>query len=244
MNDNEWENQLVDEIKSLPKPNFEEEFDLNKQNKIHESLMKFSRSFELKQRRGDRMKRTLACLASIAALILFCVIFIPIVHDSNNATVPNIETFQEFFHQTMEEMHKEEKNYSYILIHTELNAVHEDDAIAVFKENNDRGEQIFIAYFEKQNNQWEWQQTRGSEWNSRLNWSSMNKKPYIYSGTISDNAIKEVYAGEEKAKIITVEGDKRFWYAISPLKETEVITVTEDGNKEIVEEVETEDTQN
>lgn len=52
-----------------------------------------------------------------------------------------------------------EKNCSYSLIHTELNAVHEGDAITVFKECNKQGEQIFMAYFEKENNQSEWKQT-------------------------------------------------------------------------------------
>ena len=56
-----------------------------------------------------------------------------------------------------------EKNYSYSLIHTELNAVHKGDAITVFKESNKQGEQMFIAYFEKENNQWEWKQTWGAE---------------------------------------------------------------------------------
>ena len=38
-----------------------------------------------------------------------------------------------------------EKNYSYSLIHTELNAVHEGDDITVIIECNKQGEQIFIA---------------------------------------------------------------------------------------------------
>jgi hypothetical protein len=189
------------------------------------------------------LNRITVVVAGVAALILFSVIFITLGENSNNASVPQIETFEKFFHQKMEKMHKQEKVYSYTLIHTELSAVHEDDAIAVFIENNNRGEQVYIAYFEKQDNQWEWKQTRGSKWNSRMNWSSMNQKPYIYSGPLSDNSIKEVYAGEEQAKIITVEGDRRFWYAISPVRDVEVMMVTEDGNKKIIEEVKPEDSE-
>ncbi|MCC3359295.1 hypothetical protein [Bacillus sp. REN16] len=237
MKDNEWESQIVDELQSLPDPDFEKDFDINKQNKIHDNLMKFSRSYELKKRRRDVLNRITAVVASLAALLLFCVIFIPMGGDSYNTSGSEIETFKSFFHQKMKEMHKQEKNYSYLLIHTELNAVHKDDAIAVFKENNFNGEQIFIAYFEKQDNQWEWKQTRGAEWNSRVNWSSMNQMPYIYSGALSDNSVKEVFAGEVQAKVLTIEGDKRFWYAISPVKEVEVMIVTEDGNKEILEEI-------
>jgi hypothetical protein len=153
------------------------------------------------------------------------------------------QSFEHFFQQEVKEMHKGEKNYSYSLLHTELNAVHEDDAIAVFNEHNNQGEQIFIAYFEKENNQWEWKQTRGAEWNTPVKWSSMNKEPYIYSGTISDNSNAEVYAGDEPAKIINVEYDKWFWYAISPIKDVKVKTVKEDGTKEIIEEINHEELQ-
>ncbi len=237
MKENEWENQLVDEIKSLPKPDFKKEFDINKQNKIHENLMTFSRSIESRRKRGDATKRIVAGLAGLAAILLFWVVFIPIGENFKNTTISDIEKFEGFFHKEMEKMHRNENIYSYALIHSELNLVHNDDAIAIFKENNSQGEQIFIAYFEKQDNQWQWKQTRGAQWNSRLNWSSMSEKPYIYSGLLRDDSIEEVYAGDEQAKIITVEGNKRFWYSISPVKEAKVMIVDEKGDKKVIEEV-------
>jgi hypothetical protein len=238
MKETEWLTNLVTEIQSLPEPDYEKEFDSNKQNKIHENLMKFSSSFEIKKRRGDILKRLTAGVVSVASLIIFSVIFISMSDYSNNATNHRMATFENFFYQKIGELHKQREVYSYNLIHTELNAVHEDDAIAVFLENTNQGEQIFIAYFEKQHNQWEWKQTRGADWNSPINWSFMNQAPYIYSGTLSDHSITEVYVGEEPAKIITVKGNKRFWYAISPVSGVEVKIVTEDGNKKILEEFE------
>jgi hypothetical protein len=121
-----------------------------------------------------------------------------------------------------------------------MNVVHQDDAIAVFKEHNQRGEQIFIAYFERQNGNWMWKQTRGAEWDTPVQWSSMHEPPYIYSGAISDNSISEVYAGNNKAKIITVQGNKRFWYAISDQKDVEVKFIKKDGTQEIIEEIDEE----
>ena len=149
-------------------------------------------------------------------------------------------TFEEFFHQEMERMYKDAENFSYELVHTELNAVRENDAIAVFKEHNSRGEQIFIAYFESTKNRWEWKQTRGAEWDTPHKWSAMHEIPYIYSGAISETNIKEIYAGNEKAKIIEVEGNKKYWYAISPHKEVEVKFVRIDGTEEIVESIDEE----
>lgn len=69
----------------------------------------------------------------------------------------NIQTFEEYFHSEMKENEKEydeEVNYSYSLVHQEKNVVHQNDAIAIFTENNPRGYQIFIAYFEKENGYW------------------------------------------------------------------------------------------
>ncbi len=164
--------------------------------------------------------------------LLICLVFL--------AGCSNEQTLEEFFHQEMKRMHKYDENFSYSLVHTEINAIHEDDAIAVFREHNNRGEQIFIAYFEKKDNRWEWKQTRGAKWDSPHKWSAMHQIPYIYSGAISDNDIKEIYAGGEKAKIIDVEGNKRFWYAISPSKEVEVKFVGKDGTEEIVESIDEE----
>ncbi|GGN91471.1 hypothetical protein [Saccharibacillus kuerlensis] len=147
------------------------------------------------------------------------------------------QTFEGFFHKKMEQMHMGEKDYSYELVYKEFNVVHQDDAVAVFKENNKYGDQIFIAYFEKQDNQWSWKQSSGAEWNSPVKWSSMNQTPFIYSGTISGNSISEVYAGNEPAEIIEVEEDKKFWYAISPIEDVKVMVVKEDGTKEIIEEI-------
>ena len=91
----------------------------------------------------------------------------------------------------MKEMHLGEENFSYSLVDKQFDLVHEDDAIAVFTEHKNQEEKIFIAYFEKVNNQWEWKHTRGAKWNSPVKWSSMNSEPYIYSGAINDNTIAE-----------------------------------------------------
>lgn len=150
------------------------------------------------------------------------------------------QSFEDYFHNVMEEKKKEfakDVNYSYSLIHQEQNVVHPDDAIAIFKEHNLNGEQIFIAYFEKENGYWHWIQSRGAQWDSPVKWTSMNKAPYIYSGAISDGSIKEVYAGYEKAKIIDVEDNKRFWYAISNEKDVDVKVIKEDGTLELMKEI-------
>ncbi|WP_409250704.1 hypothetical protein V1502_11055 [Bacillus sp. SCS-153A] len=155
----------------------------------------------------------------------------------------NEQTFEEFFHKEMEEneaQYAEEVNYSYSLEHTERDAVRPGDAIAVFRENNPRGEQVFIAYFLKVDGEWKWRRTRGAEWDTPVKWSAMHKVPYIYSGAISDPDISEIFVGRERAKIIEVEGDKRFWYVNSPVKEADVRYVRDDGTEEIVEEIDRE----
>ncbi|MDR7856779.1 DUF4309 domain-containing protein [Tissierella sp.] len=145
-------------------------------------------------------------------------------------------TFDDYFHKTMKEMHKEEKDYAYSLIHNEFKVAHEEDAIAIFTENKDQEETLYIAYYEKQNGNWEWRQTRGTRWQSPIKWESMNKPPYIYFGAIDDNSISEMYAGDTLATMINIEGDKRCWYALSNVKDVEVRAIKKDGTKEIVEQ--------
>ncbi|GIP27227.1 hypothetical protein J23TS9_23570 [Paenibacillus sp. J23TS9] len=65
----------------------------------------------------------------------------------------------------------------------------------------------------------------------------MQDEPYIFSGTINDNSISKVFVGEEQAKIIDVDGDKRYWYAISHVKDAVVKRVKKDGTQEVVEEI-------
>ncbi|MDN4607200.1 hypothetical protein [Sporosarcina highlanderae] len=137
----------------------------------------------------------------------------------------------------MKAMHLGEVNYTYSLVDKQFNVVHDDDAIAVFKEQKDQEEKIFIAYFEKEDNQWEWKQTRGAEWNSPIKWASMNNEPFIYSGAINDNSIVEIYAGDKQATIIDVEDEKRFWFAVSPIKGVKVKMVKTDGTEKIIEEI-------
>ncbi|MFS1511702.1 hypothetical protein VQL36_04590 [Chengkuizengella sp. SCS-71B] len=148
------------------------------------------------------------------------------------------QTFEEYFHAKMEGMHEGEEDYSYKLVFKQMNVIHQDDAIAIFREHKSQEDKIFIAYFEKENEKWGWKHTRGSEWNMRVKWSSMLNMPYIYSGTISDDTISEVYAGKYKAKIINVENEKRFWFAISHEKDVRVRYIYDNDTEVFIEEVE------
>ncbi|PEE40991.1 hypothetical protein [Bacillus pseudomycoides] len=150
------------------------------------------------------------------------------------------QSFYMYFHEKMQKMHFGQKNNSYTLIHTEMNVSQENDAVAIFTEHNQQGEQIFIAYFEKENGKWSWIRTTGTEWNSPVRWTSMHQIPYIYAGTIHDNAITKVYVGNKNAKIITVEGTKRFWYVVSNTEWAEVKIEKGDGTQEVVGQIDEE----
>ncbi|MGE7602583.1 hypothetical protein ACQKL5_08735 [Peribacillus sp. NPDC097675] len=153
-------------------------------------------------------------------------------------------TFEEYFDTEMEKTKEEygkEFDYSYSLVYKKVHTLNQhQDSIAIFTEHNPNGDQIFLAYFEKENGKWEWKQTRGAEWDSAVQWSSMNEEPYIYSGTLTDDSITDVLVGDEPAEIIEVEEGKRFWYAISDVQTVKVKAVKEDGREENVEEIDKE----
>ncbi|QDP41135.1 hypothetical protein [Radiobacillus deserti] len=66
----------------------------------------------------------------------------------------------------------------------------------------------------------------------------MNTEPFIYFGAIQTEVEPEIYVGEKRATVLTVEQDKKFWFTISPVKEAKVTTVNEDGTRETLEEIE------
>lgn len=70
-----------------------------------------------------------------------------------------------------------------------------------------------------------------------VRWTSIHQIPYIYAGTIRDNTITKVYVGNQNARIITVEGAKRFWYAVSDTKVAEVKIEKSDGTQEVVRQI-------
>lgn len=145
-------------------------------------------------------------------------------------------TFEEYFHEEMQK-HEDREKRPYSLVYQNENVVHESDAIVIFEESNPNGEQIFIAYFEKVNGNWQWRQTRGAEWNDRVNWSHMDKSPHIYSGATLDETISEIKVGDQKAEIITVDGDKRFWFAIINQVDVEIKFVMVDGTEKYIESI-------
>jgi hypothetical protein len=67
-----------------------------------------------------------------------------------------------------------------------------------------------------------WKRTKGAEWGTFVYNGLRYTNHHIYSGAISDGSISEVHAGNSKANIITVQGNKRFWYAISDQKDVEI----------------------
>ncbi|UTR12138.1 hypothetical protein MM300_07560 [Evansella sp. LMS18] len=171
---------------------------------------------------------------------LFCIIFASV---SFLVGCSQEQSFDEYFHEEMER-HEDREKRPYSLVYQDVNVVHENDAIAIFEETNPNGEQIFIAYFEKENGKWHWRQSRGAEWEDFVNWSHMHNPPYIYSGATIDEAIAEIYAGDKKAEIITIEDNKRFWFAISNQENVDVKFVMEDGSEEYIEKIDYESIEN
>jgi hypothetical protein len=77
---------LIEEIKALPKPNFEKEFDLNKQKRIHDNLILFSKKYKRKERRSVFIKRFYLGLTGGAAMFLFAFLLLPNIENSEPKT--------------------------------------------------------------------------------------------------------------------------------------------------------------
>ncbi|WP_163537389.1 hypothetical protein [Gracilibacillus sp. YIM 98692] len=87
MEEKERFKELIDEIHSLPEPNYEVDFDSRKQKRIHDNLMNFSRSHGKKKRKKMIMKRMTAGFAGVVACLIFTIVTLSIAdNDKNNAS--------------------------------------------------------------------------------------------------------------------------------------------------------------
>jgi hypothetical protein len=178
-------------------------------------------------------------IASMAFLLIILIMPVLPLHitDFRLQTKQVEQAFLDFFHEEMQTKYDQEEAPPYFLQHVKEKVVHEDDAIAIFVEHNHIAEQIFIAYFEIEDGNWQWRRTRGAQWDdpNPINWSAMHEPPYIYSGATLDQGLVEVFVGDVKAEIIIVEGEKRFWYAVSPKRDAEVTFIMDNGKEVLVE---------
>ncbi len=101
-----------------------------------------------------------------------------------------------------------------------------------YEQNNN---QLNIAYFNKINNEWAWHKTAScnGEWSGTL-----ENKPYIWCGTLTEPRHIKVYVGDTEANIIEVDGGiKRVWYHLSEDENEEIKVVLADGSEEWLREI-------
>jgi len=92
MKDNEIFHDLERNIRSLPEPDYDKTFTKDTQNRIHENLLQFASSYEKKKKRVTIMKRISLGLVSVAALVVFAILTIPINEDRPSSSDPNEQT--------------------------------------------------------------------------------------------------------------------------------------------------------
>lgn len=79
MKDHEKFYDLERKIKSLPEPDYDKKFTKDTQDIIHENLLQFARSNDKKKkRRVAIMKKLTAGLPSVAAILLFAILIVPL----------------------------------------------------------------------------------------------------------------------------------------------------------------------
>ncbi|WP_051314878.1 hypothetical protein [Alteribacter aurantiacus] len=142
-------------------------------------------------------------------------------------------TLYDSFHGMMNvQVDRNEQPYS--VIKMEEGVLSEDDGIVVFTEENSQGEQIFLAYFEKVDDQWYWQQSLGANVKEgQVNWTASQRFPHFYVGIIHDEKVDRVEVGGQEADIIPVKDGARFWYVHA--SDGDVVYVKIDGTNRIVE---------
>jgi len=92
MRDNEKLHDLEKAIRTLPEPDYDKQFTEDTQNRIHENVLQFASSYEKKKKRVTIMKKISLGLVSVAALVLFAILTLPINEESPSSSDPNEQT--------------------------------------------------------------------------------------------------------------------------------------------------------
>jgi hypothetical protein len=104
MKDHEKFYDLERKIKSLPEPDYDKKFTKDTQDMIHENLLQFARSNDKKKkRRAAMMKRLTAGLASVAAIVLFAILIIPLNEERPSSPDSNEQGQQSKDHPPIDE---------------------------------------------------------------------------------------------------------------------------------------------
>lgn len=92
MKDNEKFHDIERNIRSLPEPDYDKQFTNVTQNRIHENVLQFASSYDKKKKRVTIMKKISLGLVSVAALVLFAILTLPINEERPSSSDPNEQT--------------------------------------------------------------------------------------------------------------------------------------------------------
>lgn len=86
MKDNERFKKLIDEIRSFPEPNYEKDFNKEKQEKIHTNLMKIAIKHERKKQKRVIVKKIMVGFGGLAAILLATVMYLSMDEINRNTS--------------------------------------------------------------------------------------------------------------------------------------------------------------
>jgi hypothetical protein len=236
---------LLEEIRSLPEPDYSEHFNIEKQEEVHQNLIQFARNHESKKKSSQIVQRVSMGIAGMTVVMLGLFLALSMNGGNNYFSIMLSQSahntdldLESFFRDSLEEVGREPDSYS--IIHKKMNINSKGDALIIFTEKIENELEVHLAYFSKEHfpfteHNWMWRTSRGATWSDDVNWKMVEDIPYLYFGAISNNSIADVFVGDQKATIITVEGDKRFWYAKIDQKDVPVKYRMDNGDERVVE---------
>ncbi|GEL76594.1 hypothetical protein [Tenuibacillus multivorans] len=184
MNENEQFRELIDDIQSLPEPDYENEFDMKTRDRIHENIINFSMDYRNKRRRGIIGKRVLAGITSAIALLLFTFVFLTINDGEKTATDPNEQHNLDEEHLVGLQGNEYEEGQYPIHMTYDLNAVKR-----YVNNQPDNGEEIRSLFKQMSNDSVKFDLQReltSEEWEKVK--QDLNSKLDILNSLISDNS--------------------------------------------------------
>ncbi|MFJ7738624.1 S26 family signal peptidase [Lysinibacillus sp. NPDC097287] len=134
----------------------------------------------------------------------------------------------------------EEQNDAEVIFE-EMDVFHKDDAVVVYKEQQNERLLVHVAYLTYKERQWIQTDQCTNGFNAEdedVHYLNSTQEPYIYCGAEKTDLLKQVIIGQEQAKMLKVENEGLFWFAFAASDAERVVFEYADGTMQRMNSIE------
>lgn len=127
------------------------------------------------------------------------------------------------------------------VIYTEMDVLQKDDAVVVYKVQQNERLFVHVAYLTYKERQWMHTDHCSNGFSAEdevIRYLNSTQEPYIYCGAEKTNFLKQVIIVQEQAKMLKVENEGVFWFAFAESSMERVVFEYKDGTMQRMNSIE------